>query len=130
MVDGRSYCALVFLVESVEALKGDRLPYNECQLFEFVYLQLVNLADTKVYDSTPFFRFTIVDLYGRISRNPERHSLPNSRYQLFEFAYFQLVNLARIQRYTIALNFFNSTIRCNKYFKTRIPKWVILRFQE
>ena len=28
-----------------------------CQRFESAYLQLVNLADTKLYDSTQFFRF-------------------------------------------------------------------------
>lgn len=33
------------------------LPCGGCQQFESAYLQLVNLADTKLYDSTQFFRF-------------------------------------------------------------------------
>ena len=38
-------------------LRGGGLPCGGCQRFESAYLQLVNLADTKLYDSTPFFRF-------------------------------------------------------------------------
>ncbi|KAL4651873.1 hypothetical protein ACB092_01G192500 [Castanea dentata] len=33
------------------------LPCGRCQRLKFAYLQLVNLADTKLYDSTQFFRF-------------------------------------------------------------------------
>ena len=36
---------------------GGGLPCGGCQRFESAYLQLVNLADTKLYDSTQFFRF-------------------------------------------------------------------------
>lgn len=45
-------------------LRGGGLPCGGCQRFESAYLQLVNLADTKVYDSTQFFRFgsSIYDL--------------------------------------------------------------------
>ena len=47
------------MVESVGAWRGDGLPCGGCQRFESAYLQLVNLADTKLYeyDSTQFFRF-------------------------------------------------------------------------
>lgn len=38
-------------------LRGGGLPCGGCQRFESAYLQLVNLADTKLYDSTQFFRF-------------------------------------------------------------------------
>ncbi|KAL5696845.1 hypothetical protein ACHQM5_003915 [Ranunculus cassubicifolius] len=38
-------------------LRGSGLPCGGCQRFESAYLQLVNLADTKVYDSTQFSRF-------------------------------------------------------------------------
>ena len=40
-------------------LGGSGLPCGGCQRFESAYLQLVNLADTKLYeyDSTQFFRF-------------------------------------------------------------------------
>ena len=39
-------------------LRGGGLPCGGCQRFESAYLQLVNLADTKLYeyDSTPIFR--------------------------------------------------------------------------
>ena len=52
------------MVESVGGLRGGGLPCGGCQRFESAYLQLVNLADTKLYDSTPFFRFgsSIYDL--------------------------------------------------------------------
>ena len=45
-------------------LRGGDLPCGGCQRFESAYLQLVNLADTKLYDSTQFFRFggSIYDL--------------------------------------------------------------------
>ncbi|KAK9081068.1 hypothetical protein Scep_031063 [Stephania cephalantha] len=45
-------------------LRGGGLPCGGCQRFESAYLQLVNLADTKVYDSTQFCRFgsSIYDL--------------------------------------------------------------------
>ncbi|KAH0677866.1 hypothetical protein KY285_025667 [Solanum tuberosum] len=45
-------------------LRGGGLPCGGCQRFESAYLQLVNLADTKLYDSTQFFRFggSIYDL--------------------------------------------------------------------
>ena len=47
------------MVESVGGLRGSGLPCGGCQRFESAYLQLVNLADTKLYeyDSTQFFRF-------------------------------------------------------------------------
>ena len=38
-------------------MRGGGLPCGGCQRFESAYLQLVNLADTKLYDSTQFFRF-------------------------------------------------------------------------
>ncbi|KAK7239993.1 hypothetical protein RIF29_43204 [Crotalaria pallida] len=38
-------------------LRGGGLPCGGCQRFESAYLQLVNLADTKLYDSIQFFRF-------------------------------------------------------------------------
>lgn len=52
------------MVESVGGLRGGGLPCGGCQRFESAYLQLVNLADTKLYDSTAFFRFgsSIYDL--------------------------------------------------------------------
>jgi hypothetical protein len=52
------------MVESVGDLRGGGLPCGGCQRFESAYLQLVNLADTKLYDSTQFFRFggSIYDL--------------------------------------------------------------------
>ncbi|KAF3622453.1 hypothetical protein FXO37_32330 [Capsicum annuum] len=37
---------------------GGGLPCGGCQRFESAYLQLVNLADTKLYDCTQFFRFS------------------------------------------------------------------------
>ena len=33
----------------------DGLPCGGCQRFEFAYLQLMNLANTRLYDSTQFF---------------------------------------------------------------------------
>ena len=45
------------MVESVGGLRGSGLPCGGCQRFESAYLQLVNLAGTKLYDSTQFFRF-------------------------------------------------------------------------
>ena len=45
------------MVESVGGLRDGGLPCGGCQRFESAYLQLVNLADTKLYDSTQFFRF-------------------------------------------------------------------------
>lgn len=52
------------MVESVGGLRDGGLPCGGCQRFESAYLQLVNLADTKLYDSTQFFRFggSIYDL--------------------------------------------------------------------
>jgi hypothetical protein len=52
------------MVESVGGPRGGGLPCGGCQRFESAYLQLVNFADTKLYDSTPFFRFgsSIYDL--------------------------------------------------------------------
>lgn len=52
------------MVESVGGRRGGGLPCGGCQRFESAYLQLVNLADTKLYDSTQFFRFggSIYDL--------------------------------------------------------------------
>ncbi|TYJ12141.1 hypothetical protein E1A91_A11G328500v1, partial [Gossypium mustelinum] len=44
---------------SVGGLRGSGLPCGGCQRFESAYLQLVNLAETKLYDSTQFFRFGI-----------------------------------------------------------------------
>ncbi|TYI98678.1 hypothetical protein E1A91_D01G231900v1, partial [Gossypium mustelinum] len=43
--------------KSVGGLRGGGLPCGGCQRFESAYLQLVNLAETKLYDSTQFFRF-------------------------------------------------------------------------
>ncbi|PHT98342.1 hypothetical protein BC332_32742 [Capsicum chinense] len=45
-------------------LRGSGLPSGGYQRFESAYLQLVNLADTKLYDSTQFFEFggSIYDL--------------------------------------------------------------------
>ena len=48
------------MVESSRGgLRDGGLPCGGCQRFESAYLQLVNLADTKLYDndSTQFFRF-------------------------------------------------------------------------
>ena len=52
------------MVESVGGLRDGGLPCGGCQRFESAYLQLVNLADTKLYDRTQFFRFggSIYDL--------------------------------------------------------------------
>ena len=52
------------MVESVGGLRGGSLPCGGCQRFESAYLQLVNLDETKLYDSTQFFRFgsSIYDL--------------------------------------------------------------------
>ncbi|RID74962.1 hypothetical protein BRARA_B02035, partial [Brassica rapa] len=47
---------LASMVESVRGLIGGGLPCDGYQRFESAYLQLVNLADTKLYDSTQFFR--------------------------------------------------------------------------
>ena len=33
-------------------LRGDGLPCDGCQWFKYAYLQLMNLDDTKLYDST------------------------------------------------------------------------------
>ncbi|CAD5336140.1 unnamed protein product (chloroplast) [Arabidopsis thaliana] len=54
---GSSCLSLASMVESVRGLIGGGLPCGGCQRFESAYLQLVNLADTKLYDSTQFFRF-------------------------------------------------------------------------
>ncbi|GAV76036.1 LOW QUALITY PROTEIN: hypothetical protein CFOL_v3_19511, partial [Cephalotus follicularis] len=53
-----SYClSLASMVESVGGLRDGGLPCGRCQRFESAYLQLMNLADTKLYNSTQFFRF-------------------------------------------------------------------------
>ncbi|KAK9907879.1 hypothetical protein M0R45_002766 [Rubus argutus] len=58
LCSGGSYClSLASMVESVGGLRGGSLPCGGCQRFESAYLQLANLADTKLYESTPFFRF-------------------------------------------------------------------------
>lgn len=58
LCSGGSYClSLASMVESVGGLRGGGLPCGGCQRFESAYLQLANLADTKLYDSTQFFRF-------------------------------------------------------------------------
>ncbi|TYG76255.1 hypothetical protein ES288_D03G100400v1 [Gossypium darwinii] len=58
LCSGGSYClSLASMVESVGGLRGSGLPCGGCQRFESAYLQLVNLAETKLYDSTQFFRF-------------------------------------------------------------------------
>ncbi|KAA0031756.1 hypothetical protein E6C27_scaffold506G00200 [Cucumis melo var. makuwa] len=65
MKEGGSYClSLAFMIEAVEGLRGSGLPCGGCQQFESTCLQLVNLANTKLYDNTPFFRFgsSIYDL--------------------------------------------------------------------
>ncbi|KAH0854188.1 hypothetical protein HID58_090134, partial [Brassica napus] len=51
---GSSCLSLASMVESVRGLIGGGLPCGGCQRFESAYLQLVNLADTKLYDSTHF----------------------------------------------------------------------------
>uniref|UniRef100_A0A6N2L9E4 Uncharacterized protein ycf68 n=1 Tax=Salix viminalis TaxID=40686 RepID=A0A6N2L9E4_SALVM len=52
------------MVESVGGPRGGGLPCGGCQRFESAYLQLVSLVGTKLYDSTPIFRFgsSIYDL--------------------------------------------------------------------
>ena len=42
------------MVESVGDQRGGGLPCGGCQRFESAYLQLVNLADTKLYDRPNF----------------------------------------------------------------------------
>ncbi|TYH52735.1 hypothetical protein ES332_D09G048800v1 [Gossypium tomentosum] len=42
--------SLAYMVESVGGLRGGGLPYGICQWFESTYLQLMNLAETKLYD--------------------------------------------------------------------------------
>ena len=49
--------SLASMVELVGGLRGGGLPYGRFQRFESAYLQLVNLVDIKLYDSTPFFQF-------------------------------------------------------------------------
>ncbi len=64
LCSGGSYClSLASMVES-GGRRGGGLPCGGCQRFESAYLQLVNLADTKLYDSTQIFRFgsSIYDL--------------------------------------------------------------------
>ena len=43
-------------------LRGGGLPCGGCQRFESAYLQLVNLVDTKLYDSTSIFPIRQFDL--------------------------------------------------------------------
>ena len=50
------------MVESAGGPRGSGLPCGGCQRFESAYLQLVNLAGTKLSDSTQFFRFVDYDL--------------------------------------------------------------------
>ena len=52
------------MVESVGGPERRWFTLLGCQRFESAYLQLVNLADTKLDDSNPFFRFlgSIYDL--------------------------------------------------------------------
>ena len=50
------------MVESVGGLRGGGLPCGGCQRFESAYLQLVNLVDTKLYDSTSIFPIRQFDL--------------------------------------------------------------------
>ncbi|MBA0856633.1 hypothetical protein Goshw_001048, partial [Gossypium schwendimanii] len=46
-----SYClSLASMVESDGGLRGGGLPCGGCQRFKSAYLQLVNLAETKLYD--------------------------------------------------------------------------------
>ncbi len=55
LCSGGSYClSLASMVESVGGLSGDGLPCGGCQWFESAYFQRMNLADTKLYDSTNF----------------------------------------------------------------------------
>ncbi|KAB2074996.1 hypothetical protein ES319_A07G189300v1, partial [Gossypium barbadense] len=49
---GSYFLSLASMVESVRGLRGGGLPCGRCQRFESAYLQLVNLAETKLYDST------------------------------------------------------------------------------
>lgn len=60
LCSGGSYCLLLawplWWNESGD-LRGGGLPCGGCQRFESAYLQLVSLADTKLYDRTQFFRF-------------------------------------------------------------------------
>ena len=60
---GGSYClSLASMVESFEGLRGGGLPCGRCKRFEAAYLQFMNLADLKLYDSTPCFdRVYLVD---------------------------------------------------------------------
>ncbi|KAK6923552.1 LOW QUALITY PROTEIN: hypothetical protein RJ641_011856 [Dillenia turbinata] len=64
LCSGGSYCLSLASMNQSGGLRGGGLPCGGCQRFESAYLQLVNLADTKLYDSTQFFRFgsSIYDL--------------------------------------------------------------------
>ena len=63
LCSGGSYClSLASMVESVGGLRGGSLPCGGCQRFESAYLQLVNLVDTKLYDSTSIFPIRQFDL--------------------------------------------------------------------
>lgn len=55
LCSGGSYClSLASMVESVGDRGGGGLPCGGCQRFESAYLQLVNLANTKLYDKPRF----------------------------------------------------------------------------
>lgn len=59
-------------------LRGGGLPCGGCQRFESAYLQLVNLADTKLYDSTQFFPIRQFDLCYDLSFMDVDKILPSS----------------------------------------------------
>jgi len=59
-------------------LRRSGLPCGGCQRFESAYLQLVNLVDTKVYDSTSIFSIRQFDLCYDFSFMDVDKILPSS----------------------------------------------------
>lgn len=59
-------------------LRGGGLPCGGCQRFESAYLQLVNLVDTKLYDSTSIFPIRQFDLCYDLSFMDVDKILPSS----------------------------------------------------
>lgn len=59
-------------------LRGGGLPCGGCQRFESAYLQLVNLVDTKLYDSTSIFLIRQYDLCYDLSFMDVDKILPSS----------------------------------------------------
>ena len=66
------------MVESVGGPRGGGLPCGGCQRFESAYLQLVNLVDTKLYDSTSIFPIRQFDLCYDLSFMDVDKILPSS----------------------------------------------------